>query len=160
MRGIVTLAAAFALPSNFPNRDLILLIAFCVVVGTLVLQGLTLRPLILLLKLRDDDPVNREVQMACERVVQAGLQALENDQSKEAEVIRSELESQLTELRDESKDINELDEYSAVRVKVVAAQRKALLEMRSKYEIGDDAFHQVEAQLDVAEVNAQGAEYP
>ena len=32
--------------------------------------------------------------------------------------------------------------------------------MRSKYEIGDDAFHQIEAQLDVAEVNAQGAEYP
>jgi monovalent cation/hydrogen antiporter len=160
MRGIVTLAAAYALPSNFPNRDLILLIAFCVVVGTLVLQGLTLRPLILLLKLRDDDPVNREVQMACERVVQAGLQALDDDQSKEAEVIRSELKSQLTELRDESKDINELDEYSAVRVRVVAAQREALLEMRSKYEIGDDAFHQIEAQLDVAEVSAQGAEYP
>jgi hypothetical protein len=47
-----------------------------------------------------------------------------------------------------------------VGVKVVAAQRKELLEMRSKYEIGDDVFHQVEAQLDVAEVNAQGAEYP
>jgi NhaP-type Na+/H+ or K+/H+ antiporter len=160
MRGIVTLAAAFALPINFPNRDLIMLIAFCVVVGTLVLQGLTLRPLILLLKLRDDDPVNREVQMACERVVQAGLQVLNDDKSKEADVIRSELESQLTELRDESKDINELDEYSAVRVKVVAAQRKELLEMRSNYEIGDDAFHQIEAQLDVAEVSAQGAEYP
>jgi monovalent cation/hydrogen antiporter len=160
MRGIVTLAAAFALPSNFPNRDLILLIALCVVVGTLVLQGFTLRPLILLLKLRDDEPVNREIQMACERVVQAGLQVLKGDRSKEAEVIRSELESQLTELRDESKDINELDEYSSVRVRVVAAQRKELLEMRSKDEIGDDAFHQIEAQLDVAEVNAQGAEYP
>jgi CPA1 family monovalent cation:H+ antiporter len=47
-----------------------------------------------------------------------------------------------------------------VRVRVVAAQRKALLEMRSRYEIGDDAFHQIEAQLDVAEVSAQGAEYP
>lgn len=159
MRGIVTLAAAFALPTDFPNRDLILLIAFCVVVGTLVLQGLTLRPLILLLKLRDDDPVNREVQLACERIVEAGLKALDEDQSKEAEVIRRELESQLTELHDESKDSNELDEYSSVRVRVVAAQRKALLEMRSKYEIGDEAFHQVEAQLDVAEVNAQGAEY-
>jgi monovalent cation/hydrogen antiporter len=98
--------------------------------------------------------------MACERVVQAGLQALDDDQSKEAGVIRSELESQLTELRDESKDINELDEYSSVRVRVVAAQRKTLLKMRSNYEIGDDAFHQIEAQLDVAEVSAQGAEYP
>lgn len=160
MRGIVTLAAAYALPHDFPQRDLILLVAFCVVVGTLVLQGLTLRPLILLLDLHDDDPVNREVRMACERVVRAGLQVLDDDQSQEAQVIRKELESQLTELDDESRDLNELDEYSEIRARVVAAQRRALLEMRSKDEIGDDAFHQVEAQLDVAEVNALGAEYP
>jgi CPA1 family monovalent cation:H+ antiporter len=160
MRGIVTLAAAYALPIDFPHRDLILLTSFCVVVGTLVLQGLTLRPLILLLKLRDDDPVNREVRMACERVVHAGLQVLDGDGSQEAEVIRRELESQLTELDDESKDVNEMDQYSSLRARIVAAQRQALLEMRSKDEIGDDAFHQVEAQLDVAEVNALGAEYP
>ena len=160
LRGIVTLAAAYALPGDFPHRDLILLTAFCVVVGTLVLQGLTLRPLILLLKLRDDDPVNREVHMACERVVRAGLQVLDDDQSQEAQVIRRELESQLTELGDETKDSKELDQYSSLRARVVAAQRHALLEMRSKDEIGDDAFHQIEAQLDVAEVNALGAEYP
>ena len=46
MRGIVTLAAAFALPENFPYRDLMLLTAFAVVLGSLVIQGLTLRPLI------------------------------------------------------------------------------------------------------------------
>jgi DNA-directed RNA polymerase specialized sigma24 family protein len=45
-------------------------------------------------------------------------------------------------------------------VRIVAAQREALLDMRSRDEIGDDAFHQVEAQLEVAEVNALGAEYP
>ena len=39
MRGIVTLATAYALPPEFPHRDLALLCAFCVVVGTLVLQG-------------------------------------------------------------------------------------------------------------------------
>ena len=54
MRGIVTLAAAFAIPETcrrqpFPYRDLILLCAFAVVLGTLVLQGLTLKPLILAL---------------------------------------------------------------------------------------------------------------
>lgn len=160
MRGIVTLAAAYALPSDFPYRDLILLISFCVVVGTLVLQGLTLRPLILLLDLHDDDPVNREVRMACERVVRAGLQVLDGDESQEAQVIRGELESQLTEIDDETKDVHELDRYSSLRARIVAAQRRELLEMRSKYEIGDDAFHQIEAQLDVAEVNALGAEYP
>ena len=160
MRGIVTLAASYALPTDFPHRDLIVLTAFCVVVGTLVLQGMTLRPLILLLNLHDDDPVNREVRMACDRVVRAGLQVLDGDESEQAQVVRRELESQLTELDDESRDLNELDQYSSLRARIVAAQRQALLEMRSKDEIGDDAFHQIEAQLDVAEVNALGAEYP
>ena len=45
MRGLVTLATAFALPQQFPGRDLIVLCAFCVVLGTLVIQGFTLRPL-------------------------------------------------------------------------------------------------------------------
>src|SRR4051812_32082046 len=55
MRGIVTLAAALALPEApaFPYRDLIVLCAFSVVFGTLVLQGFTLRPLLALLHLRD-----------------------------------------------------------------------------------------------------------
>ena len=160
MRGIVTLAAAYALPADFPYRDLILLTSFCVVVGTLVLQGLTLRPLILLLQLRDDDPVNHEVRMACERVVRVGLQLLDDDQSQEAQVIRRELESQLTEQNAMRKDGEEVDQYGALRARIVAAQRQALLEMRSKGEIGDDAFHRIEAQLDVEEVNALGAEYP
>jgi NhaP-type Na+/H+ or K+/H+ antiporter len=46
MRGIVTLAAAMALPPGFPYRDFIQLTAFAVVVGTLLIQGLTLRPLL------------------------------------------------------------------------------------------------------------------
>ena len=61
MRGIVTLAAAYALPEGFPYRDLILLTAFAVVLGSLLIQGLTLRPLIAALGLKDDDPVAAEV---------------------------------------------------------------------------------------------------
>ena len=160
MRGIVTLAAAYALPNGFPNRDLILLTAFSVVVGTLVVQGLTLRPLIRLLQLRDDDPVDREVRMACERIVHAGLQVLDADQSQEAQVIRGELEAQLTEHNDARRDPNEIGHYDSLRARIVAAQRDALLKMRSNDEIGDDAFHKVEAQLDVAEVNALGVQYP
>jgi CPA1 family monovalent cation:H+ antiporter len=160
MRGIVTLAAAYALPSEFPFRDLILLTAFCVVVGTLVLQGLTLRPLIRLLDLHDDDPVNREVRMACERIVNVGLRVLDADHSQEAKVLRRELESQLSEQTDADKDGNGLGRYDSLRARIVAAQREALLDMRSKDEIGDDAFHQLEAQLDVAEVNALGVQYP
>jgi Na+/H+ antiporter len=64
MRGIVTLAAAFALPEGFAYRDLILLTAFSVVLGTLIIQGLTLRPLIVALRLKADNPVAREAARA------------------------------------------------------------------------------------------------
>ena len=69
MRGIVSLAAALALPAAFPFRDLIVLTAFSVVLGTLVLQGLTLKPLLRALDLQDDDPVGREVGAARERAL-------------------------------------------------------------------------------------------
>src|SRR5262249_21723278 len=73
MRGIVTLAAALALPDPFPFRDLIVLTAFAVVFGTLVLQGLTLKPLLHALQLQDDDPVGREVVIAREQALDAAL---------------------------------------------------------------------------------------
>jgi hypothetical protein len=85
---------------------------------------------------------------------------LDADQSQEAKIIRRELETQLSEQTNGEKDSNGLGRYDSLRARIVAAQRAALLEMRSKDEIGDDAFHQIEAQLDVAEVNALGAEYP
>jgi CPA1 family monovalent cation:H+ antiporter len=159
MRGIVTLAAAYALPIEFPHRDFILLTAFCVVVGTLVVQGLTLRPLIIGLKLRDDGSVKREVLLACERLVHIGLAALEKEQSPEARSLREELESQLEQVRSDQ-PAGEPGQYDVLRARIVAAQRQALLGMRSSGEIGDDAFHQVEAELDVAELNALGAQYP
>jgi CPA1 family monovalent cation:H+ antiporter len=56
MRGIVSLAAAMALPESFPYRDLIVLTAFAVVLGTLAIQGLTLKPLLRALDLRATIP--------------------------------------------------------------------------------------------------------
>ena len=73
MRGILSLAAAMALPAQFPYRDLIVLIAFSVVLGTLAIQGLTLKPLLRALDLNDDDPVGRELNAARERALRAGL---------------------------------------------------------------------------------------
>ncbi len=90
MRGIVTLAAALALPAAFPFRDLIVLTAFSVVLGTLALQGLTLKPLLRALDLQDDDPVGREVGAARERALRAGLASFENDRSPIAEDVRQE----------------------------------------------------------------------
>ncbi|MEP6783500.1 MAG: cation:proton antiporter, partial [Acidobacteriota bacterium] len=81
MRGIVSLAAALALPSSFPYRDLILLTVFCVVLGTLVIQGLTLKPLLRWLDLRDGDPVGQEVTVARDRALRAALASFKDDRS-------------------------------------------------------------------------------
>ena len=95
MRGIVTLAAALALPGAFPYRDLIVLTAFAVVVGTLVIQGLTLKPLLRALDLKDDDPVGREVALARERALGAGLAIFEGDRSRHADAVRLEFAAHL-----------------------------------------------------------------
>jgi monovalent cation/hydrogen antiporter len=112
------------------------------------------------MKLKDDGPVEREVQAACERLVRVGLSVLDGDESQEAQMLRRELEAQLAQTRDPEFDPEEPGQFDSMRARIVDAQRQALLKMRSSGEIGDNAFHQVEAQLDVAEVNALGAQYP
>jgi CPA1 family monovalent cation:H+ antiporter len=63
MRGVVSLAAALALPAEFPGRDIILFLAFCAILSTLVLQGTTLGPLIRHLGVSEpeDEPLNPAV---------------------------------------------------------------------------------------------------
>ena len=63
MRGVVSLAAALALPAEFPQRDIILFLAFCAILATLVLQGTTLGPLIQRLGVSEpeDEPANPAV---------------------------------------------------------------------------------------------------
>src|SRR5256885_14186095 len=96
MRGIVSLAAAMALPPEFPYRDFIALTAFCVVLGTLVIQGLTLKPLLRALDLHDDDPIGREANVARERALQAGLSSFAHDRSPMAQLVRMEFTVQLS----------------------------------------------------------------
>ena len=99
MRGIVSLAAALALPPAFPYRDLIVLTAFSVVLGTLVIQGLTLKPLLRALDLHDDDPVGRELRAARERALRAGLASFADDESPVADAVRQEFTAHLAHER-------------------------------------------------------------
>jgi Na+/H+ antiporter len=155
MRGIVTLAAALALPSSFPYRDLIVLTAFSVVLGTLVLQGLTLKPLLRALDLHDDDPVGREVSLARERALRAGLESLEHDRSSVAEAVRQEFAAHLASASAEA-DADSGDArdpaHSEIHRGAILAARRAVLAMRANDEIGDDAFHQLEEELDWLEM--------
>lgn len=153
MRGIVSLAAALALPSAFPYRDLIVLTAFAVVLGTLIIQGLTLKPFLHWLDLHDNDPVGRELNAARERVLQAGLANLGQDRSAAAEFVRNDLKARFEPQRvktatgDSARATHVELQRSALR-----AGRKAVLAMRDNDEIGDDAFHQIEGELDRLEI--------
>jgi CPA1 family monovalent cation:H+ antiporter len=153
MRGIVTLAAAMALPAAFPFRDLIVLTAFSVVLGTLALQGLTLGPLLRALDLRDDDPVGHEVAAARERALRAGLAEVEHDQSPVAEAVRQEFIAHLGSI--EAQDAGGSG-HRDVHGKAVQAARQAVIAMRASEEIGDDAFHQMEEELDWIEMSGSG----
>ena len=159
MRGIVTLAAALALPDPFPFRDLIVLTAFFVVLGTLTLQGLTLKPLMRRLNLRDDDPVGHEVIAARGRALVAGLAWFEDDQSPVAEAVRQEF---MAHLGSADIDPGEGDArrmaHSEIHRRALQAARQAVLAMRASDEIGDDAFHQMEEELDWIEMAGGGRE--
>ncbi len=150
MRGIVTLATALALPEKFPFRDLILLAAFGVVLGTLVIQGLTLRPLMLALRLTDDGTVDGEVRLARAHSARAALEVLA-DETGQVDGIRRYYEAWLRGAGPEQASVADVLLVDARR-RVLAAERHAIYALRSRGEIGDDAFHVIEQELDATEL--------
>lgn len=151
MRGIVSLAAAMALPAAFPYRDLILLTAFAVVVGTLIIQGLTLKALLRWLDLRDDDPVGRELRTARQRALEAGLASFADDTSPLAALVRKEFSLLLAD-EQQGHRAAAVASHNELHRKALDAARQAALQMRASDEIGDDAFHKLEVELDWLEM--------
>jgi len=157
MRGIVTLAAALALPLEargalFPFRDLIVFTAFSVVLGTLVIQGLTLRPVLQALDLHDDDPVGQEVELARERALQAALASLDGDGSPVADAVREELATHLEPAPREAEDRRPRSDHADMHRRAIAEARRTVFEMRAAGDIGDAAFHRLEEQFDWVEL--------
>jgi monovalent cation/hydrogen antiporter len=166
MRGTVTLAAALALPTpehggaEFPYRDLIIVTAFGVVLGTLVLQGLTLRPLMLRLRLEDDGEVEHEVRLARVETLRAAVDAVEDCPGAEtAALVRHRYDLQLTRAQAAvATPLAEVDgagqdaDEAVVRA-ATQAQRHRLVALRADGTIGDAAFQRVEEELDWAELD-------
>ena len=171
MRGTVTLAAALALPTGvggaaaFPYRDLILVTAFGVVLGTLVVQGLTLRPLLLRLELHDDGAVEREVRRARVEALRAAVAATEEcPRSEAAALVRQSYALQLRraeeQLAREGADATAetaapappTDGDSSVVHAATGAQRRRLVALRADGTIGDAAFQRLEEELDWTEL--------
>lgn len=149
MRGVVSLAAAYALPPSFPERDLILLAVFAVVMGTLVVQGLTLGPLIKALGLGDDGVLQADIRRARRGVAEAALALVDGRTDAPAK----RLQAEYRERHGAVAGITTGDARVRLPVddlveEVLAAKREKLLAMRLSGEISDAAYYQLEEELD------------
>jgi len=158
MRGIVTLAAAFALPEDFAHRDLILLTAFCVVFGTLVIQGISLRPMLAFLHFDDDAPVEREFQRARSAAYGAALATLDDETLPEAEALRHEYRAAARDpcVGGEPASAAETP-LAALRRRAIAAARDENTRLWQSGDIGDNAFSRLQEEFDWAELSIPAA---
>lgn len=157
MRGLVTLATALALPFDFPSRDIILLAALAVVLGTLIIQGLTLGPLIHFLRFEPDHSWGKDLSQARVELIETALKELETKQGKSAKILRDVYasEREIARSGEHPREVGEMDE---LRRNIIVAKREKLADMRRADAIDDDMFHILEQELDWAELAASSPE--
>ena len=151
MRGLVTLAAAFALPADFPQRDLIVLTAFAVVIATLVVQGLTLAPLVRLLGLDGDGGVEAELGPARADLADAALATLAGRSGTAADHWRFSFGAARTAWTPPM-DGSAVREKRALGLAALRRQRERLEELRALRRVGPEAFLILQEELDFLEV--------
>jgi Na+/H+ antiporter len=156
MRGLVTLAAAFALPENLAGRDHIVLSAFAVVLGTLVLQGMTLKPLMRALRLDADHGARHDISHGRQKMLRAAIDSLKQDTSEEARALRTQYEAD-TEIAKSLDQPQGATHYDRLRLTAIGAARRALRDLWKTGAIGDDAFRLLQEELDWSELDAAPA---
>ncbi|KQS77131.1 sodium:proton antiporter [Rhizobium sp. Leaf384] len=156
MRGLVTLATAFALPSDFPQRDLVVLAAFAVVLATLVLQGLTLAPLIRLLGLDQREQGARDMTDFRLEIASAGLERIEDRSGPEAELVRNKFAIERAALIDtrggNTAGADALRTYRTLALEAIDAQRKALERLRTSNRLNVDEYNLLLEEIDWREL--------
>lgn len=169
MRGIVSLAAALALPNGhdggeaFPHRDLIIFLTFCVILATLVLQGLSLPFLIMAFGFKEEDEETQEELTARHATAVAVLEQLaEMKAAKSApeeliERMRINYDDRVKHLvarlvgEEVSDDLPAYDTASRLHRELLQVERRALVLLRDQNVIGDDVMRKVELDLDLEE---------
>jgi monovalent cation/hydrogen antiporter len=174
MRGAVALAAALALPlttdagTTFPNRELIVFLTFSVIVGTVVIQGLTLPKLIDLLDLEDDSQAEaKEETKARIHAAEAALARLEELVNEEW--VRDDTAERLRALYDfrRSRFLARYDDdadgsieqrstdYQRLLRELIESERQAVRALRREGRISDDVMRRVERDLDLEEARLE-----
>jgi NhaP-type Na+/H+ or K+/H+ antiporter len=172
MRGADSLAGALAIPfvlrngAPFPGRDLILLLTFCVIFGTLVVQGFTLKPLIGWLKIVDDHVPEKEERMARLKANEAALARIEemgsSSQAKPENVerLRSEYADRIRQL---SKDTSHEEsvrrlfsrDFEELAREALETERDTVITLRNDEAIDDEVLRRIQRDIDLAEARLQ-----
>jgi monovalent cation/hydrogen antiporter len=163
----VSLAAALALPLTtdagdpFPARQLIIYLAFCVILATLVFQGLTLPVLIHVLRLEDDGVAAKEETKARIRAAEAALERL--DELAGDDWVREDTLERMRGLynfrrsrfaaRFDDQDDGGIEErsqaYQRLRRELLDAERQAVVGLRREGRINDEVMNRIQRDLDL-----------
>jgi CPA1 family monovalent cation:H+ antiporter len=162
MRGVVTLAAAFVLPEETPRRDVLILAAFAVVGGTLLVNGTTLPWLVRRLDLPGPDPAEDALEEAAllSKATRAGLARLdelkaEGDDPAVIERLeeraRSRADAAWERLGAPSDDETPSESYRRLRQEMLHAERDVVLKARDSGKVDDEVLRDVMNLLDAEE---------
>ncbi|MEU9556008.1 Na+/H+ antiporter [Streptomyces fumanus] len=176
MRGVVSLAIAFSIPLTvhggepFPERNLILFLTFTTVIGTLVVQGVTLPPLIRLLKFPGRDPqaetlAEANAQAQASRAAERRLDDLLADDRNTlpgplAERLRAVLERRRNAVWERLGQVNPVtgetvdDTYRRLSREMISAEREVFVKLRDGRYIDDEMLRVLLRRLDLEEAAA------
>ncbi len=165
LRGVVTLAGALALPLEvdgggpFPQRALVIYLSFCVILATLVGQGLTLAPFVRWLGIADEHLSEQEELLARRETTIAALNRLTELRTEPwvpaltAKLLNAELEHRLEHypesLSADDTDGDHLEAHERLRRELLEVQHTTVLHLRNEGRISDEVLHRVQYDLDL-----------
>ena len=169
MRGVVSLAAALALPIGFgdgrplPQRSLVIFLTFCVILSTLVLQGLSL-PLVIRwlgVQERHEDKHERNARLKLARAALAHLSKVAEHGSrgeKALQQVTAVYQERVEDLNDDVADVlgwsDHREHWIATRqfrLDGLEAERRELIKLRREHQVTEELMHQIERELDLEE---------
>lgn len=170
LRGVIALAAAMSLPQGFPNRNLIIFLTYCVILATLVGQGLTLPLLIRLLGLQSSQHVDQEEFEARRDILEAALARLEDLRKEEGAAfsdvyddVAQHYRTRLSTLRGEGSDEHGTTEhhvrlYNSISRELVRLERRIAVDLRNEGRMSEEALQRIVYELDLDETRMAAAE--
>ncbi|MDH4059118.1 MAG: Na+/H+ antiporter [Cyclobacteriaceae bacterium] len=167
MRGVVSLAAALALPLTvgegiaFPNRDFIIFLTFSVIFATLVLQGLTLPVLIRWLKVTEDNSIIKEHdQEARLKIAFSAIEHIESNyslalSSAVLDQIKTKYEIRIHRMRRDETERkltdDQIKEFLLIQKELIHREREEIRRLKKESKINEEVLRKIEYELDLEE---------